>query len=100
MIAYTTPHLKTIEESNITYGEMLGLIPKNFDTNFRKLNVEVRDIKTINKPLVDQREQQMREDEKSVTADDIGLDSPHAREVEVSKMLRKHERMWSDTKRN
>lgn len=93
MVACNTPHHETIEKSNITYGEMLGVIVEASESKFRKRLVDVHNIETMNKPPADQRGQYMDEDEKPVTADDIDLKHLHEKEEEIRSMLQKHVRM-------
>ena len=95
VVAMAGSHPEKLVESDISHSEMLGIIPDNVDTKFRKRHVNVRDIDTINKHLSDQREQHMGEDEKPKTADEIDLNVPEDRKQEVRDMLRKHEKSWS-----
>lgn len=52
----------------------------------------MRDINIINQQLANQREKNMRADEKFITADDIDKDVPVEKEEAVSTMLRLQEK--------
>ena len=76
-------HREKIVESDVTHAELLGLLPDNVDTKYRKRHVKVRDIETINQHLADERERHLCDDEKPVLAEDIDLNVPEEEEDQV-----------------
>lgn len=66
-----------IVESDITHAELLGLSREDVDTKFRKPQVQSPNIATINKHLTELQEENMGEDEMTVTAARIYLDVRH-----------------------
>lgn len=75
---------------------MLCLIPDETPVGkFHKRHVDPKNIYTINRHLLDQRESHMAEDEKLTTADDIKIDVPPEKEDAVRNMLLNYENSWS-----
>lgn len=75
---------------------MLGRIPDDADTKFRKRHVDARDIATIKKHLADQRQQPIGEYQQPITAADIHSNVPHCKEVEIRQMIRKYEHIVAE----
>ena len=87
-------HPLKIVESDVTHADLLGLIPDDVDTKYRKRHVNVQDIDMINKHLAHERERHMGDDEQPVTAEEVDLDVPKEEEGKDRNMLRKHEKIW------
>ena len=80
-------------ETNLYYGEMLGICSD--DTHYKKRTVNVKDIDTINQHLADNRESHAGKDEKPVTAETVELHVDEKYHPTIRKMLKKHESLWS-----
>ena len=98
VVAMARAHPEKVVESDVTHAELLGLIPDDVDTKYRKRNVNVRDIDTINKHLGYEIMRHMGDDENPVTAEEIHLKVFKEEEDDkVRSMLRKHENMVGAT---
>ena len=90
-------HPEKIVESDVTHAALLGLIPDDVVTKYRKRHINIWDIEKINKHLADEIERHMGDEEKPVTAEEIILVVPKEEEEKVINMLRKHENMVGPT---
>ncbi len=100
-VAKAKPHPTSIKESNISHGELLGILKEGTPSGesktntYRKRNVDARDAETINKHLADMREAHMGSEESPTTAEDIELDVEEKYHSTIRTMLKKHESMWN-----
>ena len=68
------------------------------DRRYKKRDINIKDIETINRHLADQREANHGVRElKPITADTVKLDVDKAHHKKIRKMLRKHESLWDGT---
>lgn len=87
-------HPENLVESHLLQAEVLGLIPEDRDTKFRRQHKSAHEIKTIDKNLADYRLQHISEDENATAAENISIEAPKDKEVDVRAMLKKYEQDW------
>lgn len=80
-------------ESNISHGEMLGII----DTKkvYKKRNQPTRDIDVIYKHLADAREAAVKKADETINAETVKLCVDEKYHLEIHKILREHNYTWS-----
>lgn len=96
VIASADEHPTNIVESEMSHGELLGLVDEDTAKMYRKRNLNARDASVINEYMKDKKSNNMESDENPTTADDIDLGDVDKRHHKaIRNMLRKHEKMWS-----
>lgn len=94
-IPKASTHHANLVEFYIFHSKILGLILAEYQKDkFQKRDIDPKNIGNINKHLADDRERDMSEDEKPAGADDIKVEFPADKDVEVRNILRKHENIW------
>ena len=91
-ISISSRHPTAIADANISYSELLGLITDN--THYKKWQIYLKDINTINQHLADNREYHTGKDETLDTADTIELAVDEKYNPRISKMLKRRGLMF------